>query len=180
MNEYMVKGSSIKSKFEFVAERFGPKAEADLAGRLHHHNIFPILDSDWYPFSLYDEINVEIARMFYRGNLKKLTEVGEYSAQKTLTTLYKSYIQGKDFVRFLKRLALLHQRYYNMGEMDIALGQDQRSCTITLKGAPSYTEPDSYIAAGFYVRAAKLCGLNKVSYDLRHDPSQVQFVITWS
>ena len=90
-DEYRVKGSSIRSKFEFVHDRFGEAAERRLKERFRDHGILPVLDSVMYPFAEYDAVNRAIAEEFLDGDLTRLAEVGAYSAQKVLTGVYRAF-----------------------------------------------------------------------------------------
>ncbi len=102
--------------------------------------LLPVLDSAMYPFAIYDEVNRAIAEEFYDGDLARLAEVGAYSARKVLTGVYRAFAAGKDFPGFLKRAAVLHERFYSHGEMLVDLDAGGRACQITLRGAPSYSE----------------------------------------
>ena len=175
--EYRVRGSSISSKFEFVRVRFGTEAELQLKEQFaDHEQLFPILDSSWYPFELYDEINRAIADRFFDGELSGLVEVGSYSAEKVLTSVYKAFAEGKDFVGFLLRAALLHERFYSQSQMDVTLGEDGVSAEILLRDAPTHSEADLHMAAGFYAGAAKLLGVKgyRDEYNLIQDGAHFQ------
>ncbi len=179
-SDYKVKGSSIRSKFDFVRERYGAAAERELRESFGRRpGLLPVLDSAWYPFSVYDELNRAIADRFYGGDLAKLEEVGAYSAGKVLTTVYKAFASGKDYAGFLQRAAILHERFYNRGRMIVAIGADRRSAEVHLAEAPTYSEADLYVAAGFYAGAGKLLGLEGVEYELRLEDDGAHFDLKW-
>ena len=178
--EYRVRGSSISSKFEFVRDRFGTEAELQLKEAFaDRERLFPILDSSWYPFELYDEINRAIADRFFDGKFSGLIEVGSYSAEKVLTSVYKAFAEGKDFVGFLLRAALLHERFYSQSQMDVTLGEDGVSAEILLRDAPMYSEADLHIAAGFYAGAAKLLGLSSFRHEYSLTKDGAHFQLRW-
>lgn len=178
--EYRVRGSSIRSKFSFVRERFGSAAELQLKEDFaSNERLFPILDSSWYPFELYDQINRAIADRFFGGQLSGLVEVGSYSAEKVLTSVYKAFTQGKDFSGFLLRAALLHERFYSQSHMDVILGEDGHSAEILLRDAPTYSEADLHIAAGFYAGAAKLLGLENIRHEHTLMKDGAHFQLRW-
>ncbi|TNF75319.1 MAG: hypothetical protein EP299_06320 [Acidobacteria bacterium] len=178
--EYLVRGSSISSKFEFVRDRFGTEAELRLKEDFENRErLFPILDSSWYPFELYDEINRAIADKFFDGKLAGLVEVGSYSAEKVLTSVYKAFAEGKDFVGFLLRAALLHERFYSQSQMDVTLGEDGVSAEILLRDAPTYSEADLHMAAGFYAGAAKLLGVTGFHHEYTLTKDGAHFQLRW-
>lgn len=178
--DYKVKGSSIRSKFDFVRDRFGRAAEQELKAPFEATpGMLPFLDSSMYPFSVYDRINRAIADEFFDGDLARLREVGEYSAQKVLTTVYKAFASGKDFLGFLRRAAVLHQRFYSQGQMIVSVGAEGTSAVIELTGAPEYSEADLNVAAGFYTGAAKLLGLSDIECDFEVGADGARFDLRW-
>lgn len=178
--EYRVRGSSISSKFKFVRDRFGTEAELQLKEHFKdQERLFPILDSSWYPFEVYDEINRVIADRFFDGEFSGLVEVGSYSAEKVLTSVYKAFAEGKDFPGFLLRAALLHERFYSQSQMDVTLGEDGVSAEVLLRDAPTYSEADLHIAAGFYGGAAKLLGLQGFRHECNLTKDGAHFQLRW-
>ena len=178
--EYWVKGSSIKSKLEFVRDRFGGPAEAALKNRFASQGLFLILESEWYPFHLYNDLCIALAENHFGGNLERLLEVGAYSAERTLRSTYEAYLEGGDFIRFLSRISALHGRFYNQGEMNVEVGPEGKSCEIHLRGAPEYSEADTQVAVGFYVGAAQTCGLAGVRHRIERSDDGVDFFLAWS
>jgi hypothetical protein len=176
--EYKVKGSSLRSKLQFVREKFGDEAEAELR-TLFDRKQFPILDSSWYPFELYEAVNRTIVERHLGGDVTRLREVGEFSAEKVLTSVYRFFTTGQDFVGFLKRAESLHQTCYNEGGMRVDVGEDGRSCHILLT-APRFSETDLHIAAGFYSGAGRLLGARDITCRCHHDREGAHFHLTWS
>jgi len=178
-DDYRVKGSSIRSKFDFVRDRFGEAAERELKEQFRERGILPVLDSMMYPFEDYDAVNRAIAEKFFDGEASRLSEVGAYSAQKVLTGVYRAFAAGKDYPGFLRRAAVLHERFYSHGGMDVDLAEDGKSCQITLRGAPTYSESDLYIAGGFYAGAADLLAIESLDWELSWDSSGARFQLRW-
>lgn len=178
-DDYRVKGSSIRSKFDFVHDRFGEGAERRLKERFREHGLLPVLDSVMYPFEDYDAVLRAIAEEFFDGDLSRLSEVGAYSAQKVLTGVYRAFAAGKDYLGFLRRAAVLHERFYSHGGMDVDLAEDGESCTIVLSGAPTYSESDLHVAGGFYAGAADLLGIQSLDWEMSWDASSARFLLSW-
>ena len=175
-------GPALESpKLEYVRDCFGPASERELRQLLEGHpGVLPVLDSAMYPFEVYDEVNRAIAERHFGGDLSKLQEVGVYSARKVLTTVYKAFAVGKDYPGFLRRAAVLHERFYSQGRMIVELGRGGSSATIHLAEAPVYSEADLQIAAGFYRGAAELMGMTDLgcTFELRDDGAHFQ--LDWS
>ncbi len=125
-------------------------------------------------------LNRAIADRFYGGELAKLEEVGAYSAGKVLTSVYKAFAAGRDYAGFLRRAAILHERFYNLGKMIVTLGEDGRSAVVHLAEAPAYSEADLYVAAGFYAGAGRLLGLEGFEYELRLEEDGAHFDLRWT
>jgi hypothetical protein len=180
IEEYQVKGSTLRSKFDFVRERFGGQAEAELKELFRGAGSELFLASSWYPFSLYDQILTAIAQRFYDGDFSRLVEVGEYSARKALTTVYRAYVRDQDFYSFLKTIANLHEVLYSLGKMTVTHVEGKSSCEIHLSEAPEYSTSDIYVAQGFYLGASALLGLKNPACRHRVDSDGAHFVLTWS
>lgn len=177
---YQVKGSSIRSKFDYVSEKFGEEAEAELRHKFGDEGASKFLDSGWYPFGVFDEILVWIAGRFFDGDIARLSEVGEFSAEKSLTGVYKIYLQQPTFDKFLERIATLHGQFYDQGEMVVEAEEGGSSCTIVLRGAPRYSMADTHVARGFYLGSARLFGLENPSCDFQIQSGQIQFNLSWA
>jgi hypothetical protein len=177
---YKVKGTSIRSKLAFVRKRFGVQGEEQLKSDLKDEkSLFPLLDSSWYPFELYDRVNRAIARRFFDNDLQALQEVGAYSAEEALTTVYRAFVRQGDYAVFLRHIEKLHKTFYNLGDMSVMVSRDKNYSEIEHFGAPEYSEADLQIAAGFYVGAGQLLGNKNVSCRLDQRPDGAHFELRW-
>ena len=179
MSDYKVKGSSISSKFDYIEENYSGEDLEEFKKVIENMIDFPVLDSQWYDFDVYDKINRTIARVYFDNDMEKLLDVGKHSAARVLSGVYSAYVRNHDFIAFLKRISMLHSRFYNKGEMDVDFSKENNSCTIVLHSAPRYPRSDNYIAAGFYVGAAEICGLKNVSYSINEEKEKVRFELKW-
>ncbi len=179
MSDYQVKGSSLRSKIEYVRETFG-EAEALALGQEFAADLgLAPLESKWYPFEVFVRLLSVIADRYFGGDRSRLTEVGEFSARKSLSTTYAAFAQGGDFPSFLRRIATLHGRFYNLGVMVARPDAAGRSCTIVLSGAPFYPPEDLYVAQGFYLGAARFLGLGAVRGRMSQRAGTVTFELSW-
>ncbi len=176
--QYQVKGSSLRTKFDFVKARFGEAAARDLATEFAADIGVVPLDSKWYPFALFQRLLAAIVDRFFDGDTARLVEVGEDSASRSLSSTYSAFAL-RDFPQFLERIASLHSRFYNLGTMTVRRGAAATSCEIVLSGAPSYPLEDLLVAQGFYVGAAKHFGLANVRCSRRSDGRSATFTLSW-
>ncbi|MFO8062460.1 MAG: hypothetical protein R6U31_05990 [bacterium] len=179
MSDYKVKGSSINSKFDYIEENYSQEDLEEFKKVIENMIDFPVLDSQWYDFDVYEKINRTIARVYFGNDMEKLLDVGKYSAVKVLTGVYSAYVRNHDFIAFLKRISMLHSRFYNKGKMDVDFNREDNTCTIVLHSAPRYPESDNYIAAGFYAGAAEICGKKNIKYSIIEENDSVRFELTW-
>lgn len=180
MSKYSVKGSSINSKIEYVEEEISAEDAGLLKETFKEEIKFPVLDSAWYDYDIYAKLLSEIARLFFASDKEKLKDVGIFSAKKVLNGVYKAYMMGGDFIKFLQKISMLHSRFYNMGTMDVSVSDTGNACTILLKDAPVYAVEDNYIAAGFYMGSAISCGLQSVKCSITEKTNAVEFQLTWN
>lgn len=176
---YRVKGSTIRSKLDFAAERLGTEARRALEAHLEAAGVTQILDADWYPFRLYDGVLRSLAADQFGGNLSQLREVGVYSAEKALSATYAAYAEQRDFPRFLERISALHRRFYSTGRLEVTAKGDD-FCELDLVELPEVSYADVYIAAGFYIGAAKLMGLERARCRFQVGDDGVHFRLDWS
>lgn len=154
-SEYSVTGRSIVSKLDFVRVAHGRTVARSLTADLE----LPELDPDlWYPFDLYDRLLRAIAERCYSGELARLYDVGAFSAEHALTTTFKKVADSGDMVGMLERFGVVHQQSYNAGRAAVLADPEGRRITVHLAGAPTYSEADLWVAAGFYAGAAQLLG----------------------
>ncbi len=162
---YSVKGSSIRMRFEFVGSRFGPEAEATMRRRFRNHReLEALLDVNWIPFPLGDDVSQYIARVYFGGDLTRLREVGQFSAERGLQTIYKVWVRGKTFVEFLQQMPENYKTLYNAGDLTVAVGEDQTSVILSFRNAPQYSQAELHTMTGFFIGAAKVMGLPSVTH----------------
>ncbi|MEO1082670.1 MAG: hypothetical protein AAFY88_00350 [Acidobacteriota bacterium] len=177
---YQVKGSSISSKLAYLHETRGEAAEGEARVFLKERGITTVLEATWYDYDIYDRLLVWIARRHFGGDVSKLTEVGQYSAQKALTTTYEAFRRSGDFGRFLEKLPILHKRYYSHGQLVASLVLPGASgCEVLLDGAPTYSDSDLYVACGFYSGAAELMGHRDVTCHFLREGKRVRLKLQW-
>jgi hypothetical protein len=112
------------------------------------------------------------------GQLESLREVGAYSAQKALASVYEVYAREKNFHRFLERISMLHGRLYSNSRLTVT-AQGEDFCEVALIGIPDSFEAAAQVAAGFYTGAARLMGLDKVRCEFVLEADQVLYRLDW-
>lgn len=176
---YQVKGSTIRSKLDFVHERFGAAALASLETEFSGRGLLPILVSGWYDFDLYVEVLESITARHFAGDLSRLASVGAYSAEQSLKTVYAAFVRPTGFVEFLRGMSRLHHMFYNAGRIDVSVAGDRKSCTIVHRDKPRLAEADLWVASGFYRMAAALHELDEVACRFEVLGDEARFELGW-
>lgn len=178
--DFQIKGSSLRTKLDFVAARFDAAAVESLrlffARELGNR---PILDADWYPFELYDRLLHHVAETLFRGELPRLREVGQFSAEQALESTYQTYARGRSFEDFLQRLPLFHQRLYTVSRLEVQ-ALESKSCTIDVIDMPVVSMADVHVSCGFLVGAARLLGHGTAEGTAQPKLRRVRHSIRWT
>lgn len=177
--ELQVKGSSVLSKLAFTKASFGDKAEAALREMIEEAGVRHLLAGSWYPYTLFVEVLESIARRHYGGNLRRLTEVGDYSARHALTTTYDFFARLRDPARFLSHLATLHGRFYSAGSLGVEHQDGATACVIQLSGMDTYADADLFVAQGFYAGAIDQLGFEVTTCHFDRIGDGVRFDLAW-
>ena len=178
--DWKIKGSTLRSKSNFVGETFGASAGEQFFEWIVESAGRPILDADWYRFEVYDAVLHELARRHFGGNLERLQEVGRHSARHALSETYSIFAVRKDFVRFLEKLSVLHSRFYNLGRLVLTERGDDYS-EHELRELPGLSEADAHLALGFYLGSAEVMGLAQARGRFEpRDAHSLFYRIDWS
>jgi hypothetical protein len=118
-----VKGSALASRLLWVRLGHGEaglewleaQASPDLAASL----VNGVAMSRWYPFALFIELNELIDRLFGKGDLRLVHELGRYGADANLKTVYRLFYKVGTVRWILGRAARLWGAHYDSGRMQI-------------------------------------------------------------
>lgn len=179
MAKYQVKGSTLRSKFDYVHERFGDQALERLERRFANKKLFPILHSGWYPYELYVAVLEAIAEHHFDGNLAQLVDVGAHSAKVALSTVYAAFVRPTGFVEFLQGMSRLHHMFYSLGEIEVTIDEGMNRAEIVQRDKPTFADADLYVASGFYQKAADLHGLEGVACGFSLEADGAHFDLSW-
>jgi hypothetical protein len=116
-----VKGSAITSRVRYVRDRFGESAirQVKIALGDKHRSALEgkVLPHAWVPYELFIALNTEIDRLFGKGDLALCREMGRYSAEVNLPTLYRIFYRLGTPMFIFSKAARLWQVHYDSGEM---------------------------------------------------------------
>lgn len=164
-----VKGSLLKTRWEFLADRLGPEApRAVLEGLSDGDRALAerALPASWVPFELLTRIDEAIVSRCGGGQVGICVEIGAFSARRNLGTLYRIFLDQarRDPFALLEQLALLHGTLYDWGDSQV-----QRltgtSCLMQADYQGRATRLNCLTALGFYRESLCLIGSASVEAD---------------
>jgi hypothetical protein len=116
-----VKGSAITSRIRYVRDRFGESALRRLkqnVSDVHRAQLEgKVLPHAWAPYDLFVEMNVQIDKLFGNGDLALCREMGRYSAEVNLPTLYRIFYKLGTPMFIFGKAARLWQVHYDSGQL---------------------------------------------------------------
>jgi len=111
----------------------------------------------WYPFEQFVELNETIDRLFGRGDLGLVKQLGRYSADANLTTIYRLFFKVGSVQWILGRAVRLWGAHYDAGYFEVAT-RGNRAAVLRLRGFPTPHRVHCLAVAGFVERSLELSG----------------------
>ena len=116
-----VKGASITARLRFVRERHGEDGlrrlldavPATTRAALERR----VLPQEWVPYDVFVEMGVAADRLFGTGDLAVCQELGRYSAEVNLPTLYRLFYRLGSPLYIFRRAAQLWGVHYDSGQL---------------------------------------------------------------
>jgi uncharacterized protein (TIGR02265 family) len=112
-----VKGAMVRAHLQFVRDRLGEQAVARTLAALPSEvaeEVDGILVSTWCKFESLVALDLAIARVAGRDPRELMRELGRYSAQINLSTLYRAFHRD-DIHEFFRHSATLHRQFQDFG-----------------------------------------------------------------
>jgi hypothetical protein len=162
-----VKGTAISGRLNYARRRGGDEAVQTIVNGLSDPAARELLadgkplKSNWYPFSALVDITVGIDRLFGKGDLSIVQEVGGDVAEADLNGVYKLFMQFASPQYLVDKAASLWRNYYDSGELLVVeRGQDMAMLELRAFDAPHRAHCLSVL--GWMIRSLKLCGCKDV------------------
>lgn len=115
-----VKGAMVRAHLQFVRDRFGEPAVERTISALPApiaHEVHNVLASTWCAFESLIVLDRTIARVTGHDERTLMRELGRYSAQINLSTVYRAF-RREDIHDFFRRSATLHKQFQDFGTME--------------------------------------------------------------
>ena len=132
-----VKGSALSSRILWVqlghgaagTDRLLDQATPEL--RMNIERGFS--KAQWYPFDQFIELNIVIDRLFGRGDLGLVKQLGRYGADANLTTIYRLFFKVGTAQWILGRSVRLWSAHYDSGYCEVST-RGSRSAILRIRG----------------------------------------------
>lgn len=133
-----VKGTSVLATKNFVADKFGQESLGKWIENLPEPSRqilgSTILSNNWYPFQEAFVIPTrKICDMFFQGSERGARELGRFSAERSLTGIYRAFAKVASVGFIVKRTANIFKTYYLPGNMEV-VSKTEHNITLQMQG----------------------------------------------
>ena len=156
-----VKGSALSSRVLWVQlghgaagmERLRARASPDLL----HTLVEGVNKATWYPFEQFIELNEVIDRVFGKGDLGLIHELGRYGADANLTTIYRLFFKVGTTHWILGRAVRLWSAHYDSGYLEV-LTRGPKTAVLRIRGFATPHRVHCMAVQGWAERSIELSG----------------------
>lgn len=156
-----VKGSALSSRVLWVQLGHGAAGLDRLISQcspaLRAHIQEGIGKAKWYPFEEFVELNVLIDRLFGKGDLGLIRELGRYGADANLTTIYRLFYKVGTTHWILGRAVRLWSAHYDSGFLEV-LTRGPRTAILRIHNFETPDQVHCLSVAGWCQRSIELSG----------------------
>ena len=166
-----MKGSALASRVLWVqlghgaagmdrlAEALSPALRAALAGKIDK--------ARWYPFAWFVELNTTIDQLFGKGDLALVKQLGRFSADANLKTIYRLFYKVGTVPWLLSRGVRLWSAHYDSGFIEVRT-PTPRAAQLRIHAFDEPHRVHCLTLRGFCERSIELSGGDRVlTADLR-------------
>jgi len=142
-----VKGAMVRAHLQFVRDRLGDAGVTRVLGALPAPvlaEVQGILPSTWCSFESLVLLDRAIARAAGREERELMRELGRYSAQINLSTVYRAF-NREDIHEFFRLSATLHRQFQDFGTCEyqhLGEGRGRISVRNALCFSPAYCDSE--------------------------------------
>ena len=181
-----VKGTTVKSIKQFVKDTWPdryeiwlnslPKASKDIMSG-------SIYATDWFPLQEAAVTPTYYLKMFYNeDNFKAAWQAGRYSAETTLTGVYKVFVKVANPGYIIKRASRITATYYENVKVDSS-ETTSNSVVVTIHKFEDLDKMIEYRIGGWMERALELSGCDgvriRITQSLTKGDAITKYKITW-
>jgi hypothetical protein len=122
------------------------------------------LETRWYPYETLIDLSSTTDRVLGEGDLKLCEQMGRFSCEMTLTTMFRLLLKFGNVGHLVERSATAWRKQFNTGE--IIVHQKHRDLYVfEVRGVPNPHRAHCAAITGWMVRAAELSGEDDFEYE---------------
>ena len=182
-----VKGSVLRSRLDFVEQKFGAavlaRVQADLPAEDRTILSRGLLPAQWYPFALGESLENAILRVLGEDGRGTFLDMGRRSAEYNLAGVHKVFVHSGEPHRLLSRATAIYQLYYDTGHRTYEKLGDT-SCRLITYESETFSVADCLTVIGWHQRAVELCAGRNVKVDHPRCRAQgedaCEYLISWN
>lgn len=162
-----VKGSVVHSNVAYLQQKLGRETYEKILSRLSETDRESlgtvVLQSAWYEYSMVLKL-MEAAQEFHRqeGSRTLAWEMGRFSAEYGLKTVYKIFFKVADPQHIISRASKIFGNYFDSGTMEV-VSLEPRSAHLRIRGFDQPCQPFCDRAMGWMERTTELAGGKSVA-----------------
>ena len=111
----------------------------------------------WYPFAQFVELNLVIDRLFGKGDLALIKELGRYGADANLTTIYRLFFKVGTTHWILGRAVRLWSAHYDSGALEV-MTRGPKTAILRIRDFATPHEAHCLSILGWCERSVELSG----------------------
>ncbi|EDM80899.1 hypothetical protein PPSIR1_28353 [Plesiocystis pacifica SIR-1] len=137
------------------------------------------LETVWYPFDVFVELNVAVDKVLGRGDMQLVEELGRFSCEHNLTGIYRIFFRFGNLNFLLDRAAKAWHSQFDFGTMTVHRDpNDRHRVTLKLAEVPKPHRALYLGIKGWAMRATELTGSEIVDFvdGYSDDPNEA---MTW-
>lgn len=162
-----VKGTVLHANVAFIQEKFGREAYDKIVAGLSESDRNAlgsvVLQSAWYEYSLVLRIMEAAEKLYVASGPRSLAwEMGRFSAEYGLKTVYKIFFKVADPQFIISRASKIFSNYFDSGTMEV-ISLEPRSAHIRIRGFNQPCQVFCDRAMGWMERTLELAGAKSVT-----------------
>ena len=183
-----VKASAALARLRYAREFHGAAGEASLIDALkpEHQALVRrgLLPQEWVPFALFVDLNVKADRLFGRGDLGLVYQLGRYGADVNLKTIYRIFYKLGSPAFIISRAPNVWSMIYDAGRFTITpSGGKENAVLCRIDQFPTPHRAHCLSVLGWAARSIELSGgtlINAIERSCRQRGEEhCEFFIRW-
>jgi hypothetical protein len=159
-----VKGSALASRVLWVQLEHGDagykRLLAQVTPELRSSIEMGVNKAKWYPFEQFVELNLVLDRLFGKGDLGLIKELGRFGADANLKTIYRLFYKVGTVHWILGRAVRLWSAHYDSGFMEVAT-RGAKAAVLRIRGFATPHTAHCLSVQGWCERSIELSGGKK-------------------